>query len=50
MVDGKGPFPGVIVLDVTGGNQMLSRHISTYLARARRYGLTEKDVPHDRTA
>ena len=31
--DGKGPFPGVIVLDVTGGNQMLSRHIATYLAQ-----------------
>lgn len=29
---GKGPYPGVIVLDITGGNQMLSRHISTYLA------------------
>lgn len=29
---GKGPFPGVIVLDITGGNQALSRHISTYLA------------------
>jgi dienelactone hydrolase len=30
---GKGPFPGVIVLDITGGNQMLSRHIATYLAQ-----------------
>ncbi len=30
--EGKGPFPGVIVLDITGGNQALSRHISTYLA------------------
>jgi dienelactone hydrolase len=30
---GKGPFPGVIVLDVTAGNQMLSRHISAYLAQ-----------------
>lgn len=29
---GKGPFPAVIVLDITGGNQMVSRHISTYLA------------------
>jgi dienelactone hydrolase len=29
---GNGPFPGVIVLDITGGNQMLSRHIATYLA------------------
>jgi dienelactone hydrolase len=36
---GKGPFPGVIVLDVTGGNQMLSRHISTYLAQHRIAGL-----------
>lgn len=30
---GKGPFPAVIVLDITGGNQMLSRHIATYLAQ-----------------
>ena len=30
---GKGPFPAVIVLDVTGGNQMLSRHIANHLAR-----------------
>jgi dienelactone hydrolase len=30
--DGKGPFPGVIVLDITGGSQALSRHISAYLA------------------
>lgn len=29
---GDGPFPGVIVLDITGGNQLLSRHISAYLA------------------
>jgi dienelactone hydrolase len=29
---GDGPFPGVIVLDITGGNQALSRHISAYLA------------------
>jgi dienelactone hydrolase len=29
---GEGPFPGVIILDVTAGNQMLSRHIATYLA------------------
>jgi dienelactone hydrolase len=28
----KGPFPGVIVLDITGGNQMLSRYICTHLA------------------
>ena len=31
--EGDGPFPGVIVLDITGGNQMLSRHISNHLAR-----------------
>lgn len=31
--DGKGPFPAVIVLDVTAGNQMLSRHIANHLAR-----------------
>jgi dienelactone hydrolase len=31
--EGKGPFPGVIILDITGGNQMLSRHIATYLAQ-----------------
>jgi dienelactone hydrolase len=30
---GPGPFPAVIVLDVTAGNQMLSRHISAYLAQ-----------------
>lgn len=30
---GAGPFPGVIILDVTAGNQMLSRHMATYLAR-----------------
>jgi len=30
---GDGPYPGVIVLDITGGNQMLSRHISNHLAR-----------------
>jgi dienelactone hydrolase len=30
---GKGPFPAVIVLDVTAGNQMLSRHISNHFAR-----------------
>jgi dienelactone hydrolase len=29
---GPGPFPGVLVLDITGGSQALSRHISTYLA------------------
>jgi len=29
---GAGPFPGVIVLDVTGGDQQLSRLISTHLA------------------
>jgi dienelactone hydrolase len=30
---GKGPYPAVIVLDVTAGNQMLSRHMATYLAQ-----------------
>jgi dienelactone hydrolase len=30
---GKGPFPGVIVLDILGGNQQLSRLISTHLAQ-----------------
>jgi dienelactone hydrolase len=30
---GKGPFPAVIVLDITGGNQMLSRHIAANLAQ-----------------
>src|SRR5262245_51675701 len=29
---GPGRFPGVIVLDITGGGQQLSRHVSTYLA------------------
>src|SRR5205085_2727930 len=30
---GKGPFPAVIVLDVTAGNQMLSRGFATVFAR-----------------
>ena len=30
---GKGPFPGVIVLDITGGNQSLSRTIAHCLAQ-----------------
>lgn len=30
--DGPGPFPGVIVLDITGGDQTLSRVISTHFA------------------
>jgi dienelactone hydrolase len=30
---GAGPFPGVIVLDITAGNQSLSRHLSIYLAQ-----------------
>jgi dienelactone hydrolase len=30
---GAGPFPGVIVLDITGGNQSLSRGIATILAQ-----------------
>ena len=29
---GPGPFPGVIVLDITAGDQSLSRGISTYLS------------------
>jgi dienelactone hydrolase len=29
---GKGPFPGVIVLDITGGDQTLSRHIASRFA------------------
>src|SRR5262249_49715472 len=29
---GKGPFPGVIVLDITGGDQSLSRMMCTQLA------------------
>ncbi|QVL33678.1 prolyl oligopeptidase family serine peptidase [Telmatocola sphagniphila] len=31
--DGPGPFPGVIVLDVLGGDQKLSRGISTFFAQ-----------------
>ncbi|HTU91846.1 MAG TPA: prolyl oligopeptidase family serine peptidase [Gemmataceae bacterium] len=30
---GKGPFPGVIVLDITAGNQNLSRYLSLFLAQ-----------------
>lgn len=30
---GKGPFPGVIVLDITAGDQSLSRHQSIFLAQ-----------------
>ena len=30
--DGPGPFPAVIILDVTAGNQMLSRHMGAYFA------------------
>ncbi len=30
---GAGPFPGVIVLDITAGDQSLSRHISIFLAQ-----------------
>jgi dienelactone hydrolase len=29
---GAGPFPAVIVLDITGGDQSLSRNLSTFLA------------------
>jgi dienelactone hydrolase len=36
---GKGPFPGVIVLDITGGNQKLSRMIATHLAQNKICGL-----------
>jgi dienelactone hydrolase len=36
---GKGPFPGVIVLDITGGDQSLSRLISTQLAQNQIAGL-----------
>jgi dienelactone hydrolase len=36
---GKGPFPGVIVLDITGGDQSLSRGIATYLAQNQIAGL-----------
>jgi len=32
---GRGPFPGVIVLDITAGNQSLSRGIATHLAQNR---------------
>jgi dienelactone hydrolase len=37
--EGKGPFPAVIVLDITGGSQMLSRHICNHLARHKVAGL-----------
>jgi len=37
--EGKGPFPGVIVLDITGGDQSLSRTISMVLAQNRIAGL-----------
>src|SRR5690349_12166262 len=30
---GKGPFPGVLVLDITAGDQSLSRNLSTFLAQ-----------------
>jgi dienelactone hydrolase len=36
---GKGPFPGVIILDITGGDQSLSRGIATYLAQHQIAGL-----------
>jgi dienelactone hydrolase len=32
---GKGPFPGVIVLDITAGDQSLSRNLATFLAQKR---------------
>src|SRR5947209_6498938 len=31
--DGKGPFPGLIILDITGGDQSLSRSLGTYFAQ-----------------
>jgi dienelactone hydrolase len=36
---GKGPFPAVILLDVTSGNQMLSRHMAAFLAQNHVAGL-----------
>jgi dienelactone hydrolase len=36
---GTGPFPGVIVLDITGGNQQLSRTFALYLAQHKVAGL-----------
>ncbi len=36
---GKGPFPGVIVLDITGGNQDLSRIFAKHLAQNKIAGL-----------
>jgi dienelactone hydrolase len=36
---GKGPFPCVILLDVTGGDQSLSRGMATYLAQNKIAGL-----------
>jgi dienelactone hydrolase len=36
---GAGPFPAVIVLDITGGDQSLSRFIARYLAQNRIAGL-----------
>jgi dienelactone hydrolase len=36
---GKGPFPGVVVLDITGGDQTLSRTIARHLALNKIAGL-----------
>lgn len=36
---GKGPFPAVIVLDVTAGNQMLSRNMAAHFAQNGMAGL-----------
>src|SRR5262249_45571371 len=36
---GEGPFPAVIVLDITGGNQQLSRVIARHLAQKKIAGL-----------
>ena len=37
--EGKGPFPAVVVLDITGGDQTLSRVIATHLASNKICGL-----------
>jgi dienelactone hydrolase len=33
--EGQGPFPAVIVLDITGGDQSLSRNLATHFAKHR---------------
>jgi hypothetical protein len=37
--DGKGPYPAVIILDVTAGKQILSRQMAAFLAQNRVAGL-----------